>query len=106
MAAFWEDDGGEAEDVFWECEGEVAEEEAEEEDVDVGGDEAEGVSLAGEGRGDVQQDFVDEFEWKVGPDFWGEWWVCHFWNLARWLWVDGWLVTRRRVTKVAYLLVS
>ena len=85
MAAFWEDDGCEAEDVFWEREGEVAEEEAEEKDVDVGGDEAEGVGLAGEGRGNVQQDFADEFEWEVGPDFWGEWWVCHLWNLARWL---------------------
>ena len=105
MAAFWEDDGGEVEDVFWECEEEVVEEEAEEEDVDARGDEAEGVGLAGEGRGDVQQDFADEFEWEVGPDFWGERWVRHFWNLARWLWVSVWLVTRR-VAKVAYSLVS
>ena len=49
MAAFWEDDGSEVEDVFWECEEEVVEEEAEEEDVDARGDEAEGVGLAGEG---------------------------------------------------------
>jgi len=80
VAAFWEDDGCEAEDVFWECEGEVAEKEAEEEDVDVGGDEAEGVGLTGKGRGDVQQNFADEFEWQVGPDVCGEGWaVCHFW---------------------------
>ena len=32
--------------------------------------------------------------------------MCHFRNLARWLWVDVWLVTRRGVAKVAYLLVS
>lgn len=81
MTAFWEDDGCEAEDVFWQCEGEVAEKEAEEEDVDVGRDEAEGVGLAGEGRGDVEQDFADEFEWEVGPDVWQE---CHFgiWSLV------------------------
>jgi hypothetical protein len=76
VTAFWEDDGCEAEDVFWESEGEVAEEEAEKEDVDVGGDEAEGVGLAREGRGDVKEDFADEFKWEVGPDVWGK---CHFW---------------------------
>jgi hypothetical protein len=77
VAAFWEDDGCEAEDVFWESEGEVAEEEAQEKDVDVGGDEAKGVGLAGEGRGDVEEDFADEFKWEVGPDVWGKW-VCHW----------------------------
>lgn len=29
----------------------------------------------GKGRGDVEEDFADEFEWEVGPDVWGE---CHF----------------------------
>lgn len=33
----------------------------------------------GKGRGDVEEDFADEFEWEVGPDVWGE---CHF---SRWL---------------------
>ena len=36
----------------------------------------------GQGSGDVQQDFAGEFEWEVGPDVWGEWWVCH---LGIWL---------------------
>lgn len=48
----------------------MAEEETEE-DVDFGGDEADGVGVAGEGRGDAQQDFADEFEREVGPDVWG-----------------------------------
>ena len=58
----------------------------------------------------MQQDFAGEFEWEVGPDVWGEWWVCH---LGIWLGgletvnlVDVWLVTTRRMAQVTYSLAS
>ena len=66
--------------------------------------------LSGKGSGGVQQDFADEFEWEVGPDVWGEWWVCHFgiWlgGLGTVNLFDVWLVTTRRMAQVAYSLAS
>ena len=58
----------------------------------------------------MQQDFADEFEWEVGPDVWGKWWVCHFgiWlgGLGTVNLFDVWLVTTGRIAKVAYSLAS